>query len=121
MVDRLPKGSGWLRTCLALAAALLHTRELRRQLMFYATLAAMLQLFAGLYFFDSFLTRRPLLFATYWAACFALVSVLFLLASYDLLAVRREARRRERELRDELGRSLGGKPRRPDDGGEGDE
>lgn len=84
---------------LAMARGILASRYQRRQVMFFGMLLVMGQAFLGVVVIESFLTERPLLFAVYWLFCFVAVVFVLLLAVYDLLGVRREAREREVALR----------------------
>ena len=46
----------------------------------------------GLTLLKAFLIERPLLFITYWLACFLLTGVSFAIAVYDLMIMRRRIR-----------------------------
>ncbi|CAN5341316.1 hypothetical protein BH23VER1_BH23VER1_22810 [soil metagenome] len=90
---------GWARI-------VLRSRQHRRKTMFYLMLVAMAQTFCGAVVIDAFLLRRPLTFVAFWTVCLGLVAMGFLLAAYDLLVVRQEARMRERLLAQELHQKL---------------
>ncbi len=88
------KTPGKSRPSAVTAKLILHTRALRRQVMFIGMLAAMGQVFLGALPLDKFLTERPTLMAIYWLVCLGLVLFIMLLAIYDLLVVRREEKQK---------------------------
>lgn len=69
--------------------------------MFYSLLAALVLLFAGATFLDTWLRARPLLFLLYWGACAWITLLAVLLAVFDMLVVRARARRERRMLESE--------------------
>lgn len=70
--------------------------------MFFVLLAALLQLFCGSTFLNSFLIARPVIFLLFWGACAWLTMLAILLAIYDLLVVRVGGRARRRKLMEEV-------------------
>ena len=94
--------------CTGIAALVLRDRQMRRQVMFYGMVGVVVQIAAGIAFFEDYLMERPALFALYWLSCLAGVLFLMMMALYDFLMVRQEARMRERELREELERQIRG-------------
>ena len=76
----------------------------RRNLLFVATLVALVAVFLGAVPLADVLAARPRLFAIFCAGCFVLVAFILALAVYDLARVRREHRLRSRELEKELAR-----------------
>ncbi len=90
------------RTSFGYAALILHSRQHRRKAMFGIMLFAMAQAFCGAVVLEAFLMRHPIAFLAYWGFCLGAVLFGFLLATFDLLAVRKEARARERALEREL-------------------
>jgi hypothetical protein len=71
----------------------------RRKMMFFCVLAAMLWLFLGATFLQGFLAARPLWFMLYWLACAWLTIAALLLAIFDLLMTRVQARAADKALR----------------------
>lgn len=69
------------------------------------TLATLVIVFLGAVPFGPTLMKSPFWFATFWSACFILVGVVLLLAFYDLIRIRKDHRRRMRELEKELARA----------------
>jgi hypothetical protein len=78
------------------ARAILHSRPMRRQMLFRCTLFLLCLLGLGVVLLDK-IPRFPWLMLGYWAGVTAFTIGVFLLAFYDLLAVRREARRESEE------------------------
>jgi protein-S-isoprenylcysteine O-methyltransferase Ste14 len=76
----------------------------RRKTMFILLVAALVFLFGGSTFLSSILSPRehPGWFIFYWFVCGWLTLTAMLLALFDLLAVRAQARKAEKLLRDEL-------------------
>ena len=76
--------------------------------MLVLTFAAVLILFAGATFLAGFLSARPAFFLVYWGFCAWLTVVILLLAVFDMLVVRAQARAAKRQLRKKiLGRADG--------------
>ena len=78
------------KLAVALFLTALRVRQVRRKMMFYVSIVAMLFAFFGFTLLDGFLTDHPLMFAIYWFFCIGLVLLMFLLALYDFAAVRGE-------------------------------
>ena len=76
----------------------------RRKTMFVLMLTALVLLFAGSTFLQGIISPRehPFWFIFYWLACAWVTVTAMLLAVFDLLMVRLEARRAERQLRENL-------------------
>lgn len=70
----------------------------RRVVMFYSVLIALVLLFSGATFLWPFLRDHPFIFIGYWAACGWITILAALLALYDLVKVRAEARRVRRQI-----------------------
>ena len=72
--------------------------------MFYTVLGALVMMFAGSTFLQSLLDPKehPILVLVYWAACAWITLLAVLLALYDLVKVRGDARRERRRLESEL-------------------
>src|SRR4051812_228171 len=77
-------------------------QSVRRKVMFYLMIVALLLVFAGSTFLSGLLNPREHLVRAliYWFACIWLTLTALLLAAFDLLKVRADARREERRLRD---------------------
>jgi protein-S-isoprenylcysteine O-methyltransferase Ste14 len=80
---------------------------LRRKTMFVLILIALVLLFAGRTFLQSSLNPREhlLWFGFYWLICLWMTLTAMLLALFDLLTVRREARKERRMLNKKFGAS----------------
>ena len=76
--------------------------SMRRSAMFAVVVVALLFLFAGMTFLSGWLLERPGVFLLFWGACAWLTFCAVLMALYDLLATRAEARREKRRLKDEI-------------------
>lgn len=86
------------------ARGLIRDQKMRRNSMFALLLVALLLLFLGSTFFRSILNPRehPVWFLVFWFVCIWLTFTSFLLAIFDLLIVRMQARKAERILRSGL-------------------
>jgi hypothetical protein len=76
----------------------------RRKAMFILVLAALVLLFSGATFLQPALSPRehPVWFILFWVACGWLAVTAILLAIFDMLVVRLEARRARRRLQQDL-------------------
>jgi protein-S-isoprenylcysteine O-methyltransferase Ste14 len=81
---------------------LLRDQRARRNSMFVAVLVAVVLLFCGATFLYPLLRAHPLWFVLYWLACAWLTILAVLLAIFDLLVTRVQARAAERLLRSQL-------------------
>ena len=77
---------------------LIRGHHARRPLMFWTVLSVLVFLFAGVTFFWSWLRAHPFFFLGYFGLCAWLTVLSALLAIYDLIVVRQEARRLRRQL-----------------------
>jgi protein-S-isoprenylcysteine O-methyltransferase Ste14 len=79
----------------------------RRNTMFVLLVVALVLLFAGSTFLQSVLNWRehPFRFFLYWFVCGWLTLTAMLLALFDLLVVRAQARKAEKLLRDEISKA----------------
>ena len=75
---------------------------MRRTVLFYLVLAALVMLAAGVAVLDSLLMGHPILFLLYWGACLWLTLTCLLLALYDMFALRAEARRERLRLKSKI-------------------
>ena len=94
----LPSPASVLKLILQISKGLIRDARARRTLMFYGVLIAIVVLFIGAVVIDGWLRERPLLFVIYWAACAWLTLLSVLLAVFDMLLVRAEARRQRKRL-----------------------
>jgi hypothetical protein len=74
----------------------------RRMAMFVLVIVAMLMVFAGAVFLNSWLLETPVLFISYWIVCGWLTFTAVLLSIYDLIAVRVQLHRQRRNLKHEV-------------------
>jgi len=100
--DEPPRGTDRIALGVATGWVLLRNRDYRRNLLFGTTLFCLVCVFCGAVFFGDWLTTRPIAFVLYWMSCFLLASFVLILAVYDLFRVRRDHRKRMRELDREL-------------------
>ena len=83
---------------------LIRDHVVRRKTMFLLLVIAMVLVFSGLTFLQGTLNHHehPVWFILFWLACIWLTITAMLLAIFDLLMFRLEARRAERQLRESL-------------------
>ena len=86
------------------ARGLVRQQAMRRKLMFWTVILAVLMLFCGATFLAPFLDPkvRPGWFAFYWLACAWVTITAVLLAIFDLLLVRVQAREEKRGLAEKV-------------------
>lgn len=77
---------------------ILRDRQVRRTVLFWLVAAALGLLGVGAVVLDGYLSQHVVLFLLYWGACLWLTATSLLLALYDLLAVRTEARAERQRL-----------------------
>ena len=95
----------------------LRDHTMRRKTMFVLVIAAMVMLFAGSTFLQSLLNSRahPVWFILYWLVCAWVTVTAMLLALFDILVVRAQARKAERLLRGRVAEETPDSPRSPID------
>ncbi len=91
-----------VRFIIQISKGLIRDLRMRRLVMFYGVIVALVLLFVGSTLLWSFLRDHPLLFLGYWAVCAWITLLAVLLAIYDILRVRAEARLALRRMRDEI-------------------
>ena len=91
---------------------ILRDRQMRRTALFWIVAAALGMLGVGSILLDSWLMAHPFLFLLYWGACLWLTVTAMLLALYDLLSIRSEARRERERLK---GKVFGPEEEKPGD------
>ena len=86
------------------ARGLVRDRKMRRTAMFYTVLAALVMLFCGATFLAPVLNpyHRPGWFIFYWFVCAWITVTAVLLALFDLLLVRMQAREEKRRLAQQM-------------------
>jgi hypothetical protein len=89
------------------ARGLLHDQTMRRKAMFWTVIAAVAMLFFGSTFLAPALDPRtyPARFILYWVACAWLTVTVVLLAIFDLLMVRAQARAEKGALAEKMAKS----------------
>jgi heme/copper-type cytochrome/quinol oxidase subunit 2 len=89
---------------------LIRDHVIRRKTMFVLLVIALVLLFAGATFLQGVINPRehPFWFILFWLVCSWLTVTAMLLAIFDLLMVRLEARRAQRQLRENLKSDLSG-------------
>lgn len=88
-----------IRWVILISKGILHDRAMRRHVLFWIVVVALSLLGVGAFVLDEWLSGHPFLFLIYWGACLWFTLALLLLALYDLLALRVEARRERQELK----------------------
>lgn len=87
-----------VKLVILICKGLIRSQQSRRQLMFYLALGAMALLLAGSTVLQENLRAAPVLFVGYWLVVAWLTVTFALMAVFDLLMVRREARAERRRL-----------------------
>ena len=78
---------------------ILRDRKVRRTVLFWLIVMALGLLGLGAFLLDTWLSQHIVMFLLYWGACLWLTATSLLLALYDLLAIRTEARRERARLK----------------------
>ena len=91
-----PRQVSFLALTLGLSRVVLQTRALRRKILFSLTLGLLGAVALG-WFLVGGMETHPLVFLIYWCAVGIFTLGVFLLALYDLLAVRRDLRSEEND------------------------
>ena len=89
------------RLIIPITKGILREQTTRRSAIFFVMLSALVMLFLGATFLDSWLREHPGLFILYWLACAWATLTALLLALYDILMIRTAARREQRRLAEE--------------------
>lgn len=102
------------------ARGLIRGQKMRRNTMFVLLLVALLLLFSGATFLQSILNPREHAgwFILFWFVCIWLTFTAFLLAIFDIVIVRAQARKVKKILRVELREKQDSLARQNDDGHE---
>ena len=103
MGEFVTKTKLYVKLAFATGLWLLRDRALRRKLMFFVSIAAMLAVFVGGVLIIDFLVENLWIFVIYWFVAGSLVLSMILLALYDMLRVKSDQATSERaELMDLL-------------------
>ncbi|MCP5537777.1 MAG: hypothetical protein H7A51_16275 [Akkermansiaceae bacterium] len=86
------KRASWATVCVGLARMILHTREMRRKMLFQLVLVLVALVCLGAWPLADWLGSNVWLFLTWWGASMLYGLMVILLAVYDMLAVVREER-----------------------------
>lgn len=81
---------------------ILRDRQMRRNVLFWIVVADLALLGIGSVLLDAWLTEHLVAFLLYWGACFWLTLTALLLAVYDMLAIRGEARRERQRIKNQV-------------------
>ena len=87
---------------------ILRDRQVRRKVLFWIVTAVLAMMGVGAVLVDGWLSKHPVVFLFYWGACLWLTATSLLLALYDLLSVRSEARRERQRLKGQVFRAEDG-------------
>lgn len=90
------------RFIIQVSKGLIRSQQSRRMIMFYGVIFALVLLFAGATLLWNLLREHPLIFLAYWAACAWITLLAVLLAIYDILRVRADARQALRRIQEEI-------------------
>jgi hypothetical protein len=91
------------RAILLLTKGVLRDTRLRRNMMLWLMLAAMVMLFLGSWLMpDEWARRHVWLYFAYWAACAWLTLTAVLLAVFDMLVIRATARAMRRRIEEDI-------------------
>lgn len=93
-----PRAVNTAKLVVQISKGLIRHGRARRLMMFYGMLIALVMLFAGATALWNWLKDYPWLFLGYWAACAWVTFLVVLLAIYDLLKVRADGRKEQRDL-----------------------
>lgn len=89
-----------------ISKGLIRDQRMRRLIMFYGLIGALVMLFLGSASFHWMRNEHPVFFLFYWAACAWITLLAMLLAVFDLLMLRAAGRRARRELEAEYLREV---------------
>lgn len=104
--------SAVLHLVLQLTKGLIRDPRMRRSLMFYLMLVALVMLFVGwMALSESWARAHPWLYLGYWAVCAWLTMAAVLLAAFDILIIRAANRAKRRLLEAELVRGADRTPK----------
>lgn len=90
------------RFLIQICKGLIRDGRVRRTLMFYNVLVLLVLSFMGATFLWSWLRAHPFFFVGYWGLCAWLTLLAVLLALYDMVKIRLDAKRAHRQLEEEI-------------------
>ena len=91
-----------VRFLLQICLGLVRDQTQRRHAISILVIAALVMLFVGSTFLSSWLMTHIVCFFIFWFACMWLTVLTFLMATYDLIVVRKAAREAEKRLRKQI-------------------
>ena len=91
-----------MRFLIQICRGIIFDQTQRRHVLSGMVVAALVMLFLGSTFLAFWLKEHLLVFCAFWFACCWLTILIFLLAAYDLLAVRKSGREEQRRLRKQI-------------------
>lgn len=86
------KKASWAAVCLGLARMILHSRGMRRKLLFQLVIVLVVVVALGAWPLAGWLGRNVWLFLAWWGFCVVYGILVILLAIYDMAAVVKEER-----------------------------
>ncbi len=91
-----------MRFLFQVCLGLVRDQTQRRHALSILVVAALVMLFIGSTFLSQWLMTHVVCFFIFWFACMWLTLLIFLMAAYDILVVRKAAREAERRLRKQI-------------------
>lgn len=91
------KKASWIMVCAGLARMILHSRELRRKMLFQLVIVLVIIAALGAWPLSGWLGTSVWLFLIWWAVAMLYGLMVILLAIYDMAAVVKEERAKHRE------------------------
>ena len=86
------KKASWVMVCAGLARMILHSREMRRKLLFQLVIVLLVIVALGAWPLANWLGQSVWLFLAWWGFCMLYGLMIILLAIYDMAAVIKEER-----------------------------
>ncbi|WP_435893555.1 hypothetical protein [Oceaniferula spumae] len=91
------KKASWAMVCAGLARMILHSREMRRKVLFQLVIVLVIIVTLGAWPLANWLSGNVWLFLIWWAAVMFYGLMIILLAIYDMAAVVKEERKKHRQ------------------------
>ena len=91
------KKASWVMVCMGLARMILHSREMRRKMLFQLLIVLLVAVVLGTWPLANWLSGSVWLFLIWWGFCMLYGVMVVLLAIYDMMAVVKEEREKMRE------------------------
>lgn len=86
------KRASWVKFSMGLAKMILHSREMRRKILFQLVIALVVIVSLGAWPLSSWLGENIWYFLLWWGGCVSYTLMIILLALYDILASLKEER-----------------------------